>query len=63
MKPPKEFKINARVHGYSICDGCGKWRFNLHFYHEGSYWILCDLEYADYWENTDELQSDFRWFG
>lgn len=60
MKPPKQFKINQRVHGYSICDGCQKWKHNLIFHHEGKDWILCVYDYTDYWENTDTLLPDYK---
>lgn len=60
MKPPRLFSIDPRKHGYSVCMACGKWRMNLRFRHEGVNWILCNLDYADYWENTDGLLSDYK---
>lgn len=30
------------------------------FHHEGRHWILCNEDYADYWENTDVIQSDYK---
>lgn len=63
MKPPKPFKIDPRKDGYSLCMGCDKWKMNNRFRHEGIYWILCAWDYADYWENTDKLSSDYKWFG
>lgn len=62
MKPPRPFVVNARVHGYSVCIACQQWRHNLIFIHEGITWILCEIDYADYWENTDELAADYRAF-
>lgn len=60
MKLPRSFKKYPK-HGYSMCIACLKWRHgNNMFFHEGRHWILCELDYVDYWENTDELRSDFK---
>lgn len=59
MKPPKPFKI-SKNHGWSLCIACREWRHNVAFYHEGVNWVLCRYDYADYWENTDELLSDYK---
>lgn len=60
MKPPKPYKRNTKF-GYSICIGCGKWTLsNMLFRHEGTNWVLCEAEYGDYWENTDELLPDYK---
>jgi hypothetical protein len=60
MKPPRPFKFD-RKRGYSLCIACGNWRqSNNLFQHEGTHWILCLLDWVDYWENTDELQPDFK---
>ncbi len=62
MKPPVIFKWNPKD-GYSQCIACGKWRQSVHiFRHEGTDWILCQLDYADYWENTDKLEDDYKWY-
>lgn len=59
MKPPRPFKINSK-RGYSICIACDNWKIsNNIFHHEGRHWILCRFCFADYWENTDILQSDY----
>lgn len=60
MEPPRVFKVNPRLHGYSMCDGCEKWKMNLRFRHENRDWILCEWDYADYWENIDKLLSDYK---
>ena len=62
MKPPVEFKWSPKD-GYSQCTACWKWRQSNHlFHHEGEDWILCRDDYADYWENTDKLLDDFKWY-
>lgn len=58
MKPPRPFKIYKK-RGYSRCDGCQEFKKTNIFYAEGRMWRLCAFEYADYWENTDELPLDF----
>lgn len=60
MKPPRLFKINQRVHGYQQCRACDKWKHCLMFFHEGLLWVLCNFDYADYWENTDKILGDYR---
>lgn len=62
MKPPKPFKIyTTKQRGYSPCIACDKWKFgNNIFFHDGILWTLCRFDYADYWENTDELSSDYK---
>jgi len=47
--------------GYSLCIACGKWKKgNNIFHHDGGHWILCLVDYFDYWENTDELNDDYE---
>lgn len=59
MKPPKLFKFDAK-RGYSQCIACQKWTHsNAIFHHEGIHWILCVVDYNDYWENTEVLQKDY----
>lgn len=60
MKPPLPLFKDPRKHGYSVCQGCDQWRINVRFLHDGKYWILCSVDAADYWENTDELSPDFK---
>lgn len=61
MKAPSPFKINSkRQFTYSLCMACGKWKYNNIFHHEGRHWILCRWDFADYWENTDELMPDYK---
>jgi hypothetical protein len=60
VQPPKLFKFDHK-RGYSRCNACDKWTHsNMIFRHEGRNWILCNFDYADYWENTDVLQSDYK---
>lgn len=60
MQPPKLYKFNHK-RGYSQCYACDKWTHsNMIFHHEGRHWILCNFDYADYWENTDVLLSDYK---
>jgi len=61
MKPPRAFKTQGR-RGYSKCRACDKWgpSNDSAFHHEGIDWVLCEIDYYDYWENTDELLSDFK---
>jgi hypothetical protein len=60
MKPPKPFKlVYTKTLGWSLCIACQKWRHNNIFHHERKFWTLCAEDYADYWENTDELQNDY----
>ena len=41
--------------------GCGNFKLgNNIFFHEGTLWSLCKLDYFDYWENTEGLQSDYK---
>jgi hypothetical protein len=61
MKPPKLFKIEKN-HGYSLCMACDRWKLNNRFHHDGIYWILCRIDFVDYWENTDELLPDYKGF-
>lgn len=60
MKPPRVFRTNDQRQGFSICEACRQWKVNNRFRHEGRNWILCKLDYADYWENTDRLQPDYK---
>ena len=60
MKPPVLYKVNPK-RGYSLCIACDKWRLSVKiFFHEGRMWNLCRFDYADYWENTDELEPDYK---
>lgn len=62
MKPPKPFNYK-RANSYSLCMACDKWTpSNAIFLSEGTYWTLCHVDYADYWENTNELPTDFKGF-
>lgn len=62
MKPPKPFKVDSkRANSYSQCIACGNWKAsNAIFLHEKTIWNLCHADYDDYWENTDELSSDYK---
>ncbi len=62
MVPPVEFKRPAkRDYSYSKCIACDKWKLHTAiFHHEGRHWILCLGDWLDYWENIDELLSDFK---
>jgi len=60
MKPPRIFNVDPRKHGYSECLACGKFKFNLRFRNDKIDWILCELDYVDYWENTDHLSPDYK---
>ncbi len=64
MKPPRNFKYyTSKQRGFSLCLGCEKWKFGTNlFFHEGRTWSLCKIDYFDYWENTDELLSDYKEF-
>lgn len=54
------FQITDPHEGYSLCIACNKWEQCLTFFHEGQYWTLCRIDWDDYWENTDELQTDYK---
>lgn len=58
MKPPRVFKIYKK-RGYSRCIACDRFKRTNIFYGEGRTWVLCNYDWADYWENIDELPSDF----
>ncbi len=64
MKAPKLFyRKQSREKGtsFSLCRACGKWvRYIAIFFHEGRLWHLCEVDYFDYWENTDELLDDYK---
>lgn len=60
MKPPKPFREDTR-RGYSQCYACDRWTLsNAIFHHEGMHLILCKIDYEDYWENMDEISSDYK---
>jgi hypothetical protein len=62
VKAPRPFKLDKRrLNSYSLCIACGKWKSsNNIFHHEGRHWILCQIDYFDYWENTDALLPDYK---
>jgi hypothetical protein len=62
VKPPERYRIRpGKLIGYSRCIACDQFKpSNMIFHHEGRHWILCRWDYADYWENTDELESDYK---
>lgn len=62
MKPPKSPATKpTRLERYSRCLACDKFTpDNRIFHHENRYWILCKVDYADYWENTDNLATDYK---
>lgn len=58
MNPPDKFAL-VKGQGFSQCIACMQWRKTNIFHHEGRDWNLCIDDYGDYWENTDELSSDY----
>lgn len=62
MKPPRPFKFYKK-RGYSRCIACDEFKLsNNIFFHEGTTWTLCLIDYNDYWENTDGLLPDYKDF-
>jgi hypothetical protein len=62
MNPPKAYRVRpGKLESFSRCIACDRFTpSNMIFHHEGTHWILCRIDYADYWENTDELSSDYK---
>lgn len=62
MNPPRLYKPRpGKIVGYSRCTACDKFTpSNMLFHHEDRHWILCETDYVDYWENTDELATDYK---
>jgi hypothetical protein len=62
MEVPKLFRTELRRPArYQMCRACEKWYEHvMMFIHEDMLWVLCIDDYADYWENTDELLLDYK---
>ncbi len=62
MKPPNPF-TKRKSNGYSQCCVCFKWRQDCQiFFSEGIHFVICELDFYDYWDNTDELPADYKWY-
>ena len=62
MNPPNPFRKHKNP-GHSLCIGCQKWRPNNQVFHaEGTHWVLCEVDFYDYWENMDEVPEDYYWY-
>ncbi len=61
MEPPNPF-TKRKSNGYSFCMG-GHWtQDNQIFFAGGTHWVLCKTDFYDYWDNTDELPEDYKWY-
>ncbi len=62
MKPPNQF-TRRKSNGYSRCFACDQWRQNVQiFFADGIQYNLCEVDFYDFWENTDELPADYKWY-
>ncbi len=62
MKPPNPF-TRRKSNGWSQCFACDQWRQDVQiFFADGMQWNLCEGDFYDYWENTDEIPADYKWY-
>jgi hypothetical protein len=62
MNPPNPF-TRRKSNGYSNCFACRGWFQDCQiFFAEGIHWVLCRTDFVDYWENTDVLPVDYKWY-
>lgn len=62
MEPPNPF-TRRRSNGFSLCIACNGWhQDNQIFFADGTHFVLCKTDFVDYWENTDEIPADYKWY-
>lgn len=62
MEPPNPF-VRRKSNGYSLCIAGDHWtQDNQIFFADGRHLVLCETDFADFWENTDEIPADYQWY-
>jgi hypothetical protein len=62
VKPPNPY-TKRKNPGSSLCIACDKWtEHNQIFQADSVLWVLCLTDFVDYWENTDEVPEDYKWY-
>lgn len=62
MIPPNPF-TRRKSNGYSLCMGGNHWTQDNQIFHaDGMHWVLCETDFYDFWDNTEVVPEDYKWY-